>query len=899
MKTLFTAFCLFCFSTLSWAQTQISGSVKEPGGEVIAGASVTATEVGGDAIIGYGLTNAKGQYTLNFTSEKQKIDIKVKAYNHKTHTQTIDNKPQTLNFSLAEEATEIQEVKLKTKIITKKGDTITYDLKSFENRNDRVLADVLKKMPGVEVNKDGSILYQGQPLVKFYVNGKDLMEGGYGVVNNSLPKDAVQKVEILENHQPVKILQDKMPSDQAAINIKLKNKVTVTGRGDVAVGFADPALWNVKLTPMFFGQKNQWVANYKTNNAGEQVEQEGMMMAFGNRWEGRRSNAAQNLFTGVESAATPSLPEKRYLMNNVHYLSANILSNPFKNKEWELKASGSYTNNAVKRSAYEETYQKIGNFRYSSSIENRFYTNKAKGDVVFSKNAKEGFFKNSTTFTQFWNADRADVHRATSLASATPTLRAAAQALDAPTTSFQNSLSTIIPAKGKLVNVSSYISYQQDRQDMEVTPGSYVLFSAGNTSQGSIFNNLSRLRQDARHEEWVLNHSATVGFTYKGFTITPEVGYDFQHAKLDTDLSGVGSGPQADLGKDFNNALSYTSSKPYAGLGINYRSDAWLVSLQTPVGFSHIAATDALRSVDKTMERVVFEPNGFLQYSFASFWKAHVGGGIDYSFADIGSLYAGLLMRNPTSFSIYDAAIPLQQNKMTRGMGRVEYRNPLNNLFFNVSYLYTRQYTNLLPATVDTGGFFRTSYLEVPNHATRQSVGGEIGKYFPKLKSNISINFRSSASRSLVNSQNTQFENKNQSQTFGGKFNNSYFSWLIVDFNFNQRWNQNHSRISETKMGSYTHNLMVSLYPVKNHSISVTWDELNYHNASTRYHNSFFDLAYQYAWDKKKIDFELKWLNIANRKVYETIDDMATYTSLTRIDIRPSQVMLAVKFNFK
>ena len=91
---------------------------------------------------------------------------------------------------------------------------------------------------GIDVNKDGTILYQGEPLNKFYVNGKDLMEGGYGTINNSLPIDAIGKVEIMENHQPVKILQDKVPSDRAAINIKLKKSVTMTGRGEVGLGFS-------------------------------------------------------------------------------------------------------------------------------------------------------------------------------------------------------------------------------------------------------------------------------------------------------------------------------------------------------------------------------------------------------------------------------------------------------------------------------------------------------------------------------------------------------------------------------------------------------------------------------------------------------------------------------------
>jgi hypothetical protein len=64
------------------------------------------------------------------------------------------------------------------------------------------------------------------------------MEGGYGTVNNSLPKDAVSKVEVLENHQPVSILRDKVPSEQAALNIKLKKSVTMTGRGEIGAGFS-------------------------------------------------------------------------------------------------------------------------------------------------------------------------------------------------------------------------------------------------------------------------------------------------------------------------------------------------------------------------------------------------------------------------------------------------------------------------------------------------------------------------------------------------------------------------------------------------------------------------------------------------------------------------------------
>ena len=387
----FSALILTCFFVIiSHAQTVVTGKITDADGQGIPSASVTIEEQGKDAIMAFSISNSKGEYKVTFTSPDSNVDLKIKAFNQKPLFKSIKNQTQNLNFTMESDATEIKEVKLKTKMITKKGDTISYDLKAFESKADRTLADVLKKIPGIDVNADGSVLYQGEPINKFYVNGKDLMEGGYGTINNSLPKDAVQKVEVMENHQPVKILQDKVPSENAAINVKLKNTVTMTGRGEVGTGFGEPWLWNVKLTPMFFGQKNQWVINYKTNNNGETVEKEGNILSFGNRFEGRRGNVSQNTWLNVEEATTPNLPEKRYLMNSVHYFSANLLTNPFKSKEWELKANASYTNNAVSRESYSETTSFLNNgAQYLTNIFNNFYTDKAKGEVIFTKNAKK------------------------------------------------------------------------------------------------------------------------------------------------------------------------------------------------------------------------------------------------------------------------------------------------------------------------------------------------------------------------------------------------------------------------------------------------------------------------------------------------------------------------------
>ncbi|MDR6548733.1 hypothetical protein J2810_004823 [Chryseobacterium rhizosphaerae] len=903
MKKNISLFLMIFISVFTFAQKTVSGKITDDDGVAIPSASVTVEEPGKDAILAYGITNSKGEYKVTFTSPEANVDLKVKAFNQKPVTKQISNADQNLNFKMQSEATEIKEVQLKTKMITARGDTISYDLKAFNSKNDRTLADVMKKIPGIEVNKDGTILYQGNAINKFYVNGKDLMEGGYGTINNSLPKDAVQKVEVLENHQPVKILQDKVPSDQAAINIKLKNSVTMTGRGEVGTGFGDPWLWNVKLTPMFFGQKSQWVVNYKTNNMGEQVENEGNILAFGSGWEGRRINAAQNNWLNVENASTPDLPVKRYLMNNVHYLSANYLTNIDKKKEWELKASANYTNNVVERESYRQTdyfaTPTQGASTVIQNVLNNFYTDKAKGELIFTKNAKKGFFKNTTSFSQFWNADRAIADRTST--SLNTTNRHGEQALESPTSSFQNSLSTIIPWKEKMVNVKSFLNYQSDRQTLDVSPSSYLEVPGFKPE-----NNAETVRQNFRLKTFEANHSANIGFSKSGWTFTPEVGFNFKRTSLSSNLGNLQYGTDLLEGEIFNNDLTYTTATPYGSLGVNFKSESWMLFANLPVNSNNIKADDPLRNVSKSTNKVTFEPNIFVQYSFASFWKASLNGNINNNFGEVNSAYAGFLMLSPSSINAMDPNNPIPQNNTKSTGTRIEYRNPLNNLFFNVNYRYSDSKRNLIAdPDRNTAGGIISRFIEQDNHAISNVYSAEVGKYFPKFKTNASVGYNNSTSRSDAYLNRGAYTNKNIVQSYSFKLNNTYFSWMSVDYNASISLTKQVSTSllpeynNETSRNGFTHNLAVYFYPIENHTIGFNWDQVNSSNGNQKYNNAFYDISYQFSWAKKKIDFELKWMNIANRKTFETYDVNATYNSYTRIQLRPSQVMFTVKFNFK
>ena len=902
MKKIASLAFLLIFTTLIFAQKTISGKVYGEDKKPLPSASVTIEEIGKNAILSYAITDSKGNYSVTFTSKDAKVNVKVKAFNYKTTINQYDNATQTLNFTLEEQATEIKEVKLKTKLVTKRGDTISYDLKSFESKADRTLADVLKKMPGVEVNKDGSILYQGEPINKFYVNGKDLMEGGYGTINNSLPKDAVQKVEIMENHQPVKILQDKVASENAAINVKLKNSVTMTGRGEASLGVA-PSLWNLKLSPMLFTPKVQWVLNYKTNNIGDQVERENQIMAFGNRFEGVRRNFSENSWLNVENAATPTnIPVNRYLFNNVHYLSANLLTSL--SKDWEFKANTSYTNNAIDRESVVNTYNANGNLTNTTSIANNFYTNQAKGEIIFSKNANKSFFKNTTTYNGLWNTDVAK----------TVNVINSDQRNKTPSNNFQNSLSAIIPWKEKLVNVMSFISYRDDKQDLFINPAKYVpslQTEAQNSDMIHQFLNLKTLETI---------HSASVGFSKNSWTFTPEVGVNYTTNKLITDLNGETSGGVQNFGINYENNLKFKSLKPYAQMMANFKKGGFEANLTFPVNFNNITATDS-QSLDKSLNKVTYEPRLFARYDLTSFWKISAFSGISNSFGTINDIYSGKILLSTNNLSTKDTDIQQSTSKFVGSA--LEYRNPLNNIFFNVRYNFNdrsnnisyRNFLNISTQQLTVKGY------NLENVGNSNSIRTELGKYFPKFKTNASVGYSYSLGKSqqlqaiLITTSDdisnfpppteADFQNvksNNQGVTF--KFNNNYFSWLSVDYNASLSFVKSEifgTKYTKNTSKNFNHTLSTYLYPIKDHTIGFTWDELQFQNAGETKKNSFYDISYQYSLVQEKMDIELKVVNIANTNVFEDIrfDSQLNQVRQTSVNIRPRQVLLTVKFNFK
>ncbi len=226
MKNLFILFILF--GTMASAQSvKISGTVTDSIGAPLELANIIATLKSTGAMESYAITNPQGKYQFNLPAgENYTLAASFLGFkpNLKELNLSGDAKDVTLDFTLMPAADQLSDVQITYEMpVVVRGDTIAYNTDSFTNGTEQKLGDVLKKLPGIEVDDNGEIQVEGKKVSKIMVEGKDFFDGDSKLATKNIPADALQKVEVLKNFNEV----DQMrglgnDQDNVAINIKLK-----------------------------------------------------------------------------------------------------------------------------------------------------------------------------------------------------------------------------------------------------------------------------------------------------------------------------------------------------------------------------------------------------------------------------------------------------------------------------------------------------------------------------------------------------------------------------------------------------------------------------------------------------------------------------------------------------
>ena len=144
--------------------------------EAVIGAKCKAVNAQGK-ILTYATTDGTGNYKLRITDGALRMIVSAMGYTEQSFEASAIKEYK--NISLRPETYSLKEVPVTVNPIEINKDTIKYNVSSFKTRNDKYIEDVLRKMPGIEVNSSGQILYKGESINQFNIEGQNLLGNRY------------------------------------------------------------------------------------------------------------------------------------------------------------------------------------------------------------------------------------------------------------------------------------------------------------------------------------------------------------------------------------------------------------------------------------------------------------------------------------------------------------------------------------------------------------------------------------------------------------------------------------------------------------------------------------------------------------------------------------------------
>ncbi|MFT5103960.1 MAG: hypothetical protein ACI86C_001621 [Candidatus Latescibacterota bacterium] len=266
---------LLSVGSIAYSQVKFQGVVRDSiASNPLDLANVIAINQETRALESYAITDENGKFSIslgkNGTYKIQVSYIGMKAFETILTTTEEDF---SMDFLMVID-NELDAVELTYEMpVQVQGDTLIYNADSFKNGSERKLEDVLKKLPGVEINDQGQIEVEGKVVSKLMVNGKDFFDGDTKLATKNIPSNAVDKIQVLRNYSEVGQMGGVGNNqDNIAINIKLKEGKERFWFGNItAGGGASPKGELYLLQPKLFYYSAKFSLNFigDLNNTGE------------------------------------------------------------------------------------------------------------------------------------------------------------------------------------------------------------------------------------------------------------------------------------------------------------------------------------------------------------------------------------------------------------------------------------------------------------------------------------------------------------------------------------------------------------------------------------------------------------------------------------------------------
>lgn len=872
-------YLLLLFPFFVFSQKNITGTVKNKKGEALL-VNVLASTKGSVTILGFSTTNKNGEYSLNYKQAADSITVTVAGIGIGKHQKTVSVNQKVVNFFIEEKGIELKEVSVFSSKIEREGDTLNYHVNSYIDQNDRVIGDVLKKLPGINVSSSGSISYRGKAINKFYIEDMDLLQGRYGLATNNIPAKDVSTVQVLENHQPIKVLQKTTYSDDAAINIKLKDsaKGTLALTSLLGVGYK-PWGWDTELVAMYFKRKMQDLSTYKSNNVGEDLKNE-----LRSHYDGERLMLSPASMLSVQEPNTPPIPLERYYDNNSHAVTVNHLS---KIKDsLELVTNIAYLYDYEKKQGYSLSQQYLPGNNPLLIKENMISKKKSHNMQVSLKlNSNRSNYYINNYLTLSGNFEDLKGYTNSKSSGLNEFIN---QKLNSPSLGIDNAFNLIKNIGTKTYSIYWSTAYMHKDHDLTIDPAYY--FNS---------DSLYELRQEYLSNRFSTNlrTSYIIRHGYFKFDYTLWMRIDMQ--KLKTDLQGKDNMKNVMFAADsLNNNLTYNNYTTGLSQSYSYDGAKLKATIGIPAYYYILSTNEFFFNRKKRYNKIIVNPSFSLNYLISHELQMRIVGSYNKSFGDINSSYPGYIMHNYRNF-LRNTNDDLLKTQYWRAGFSLSYANAFEAFFINLEGNYTNSKNNMLYGYDYHGIMSVRTTIDKPTSTEGYTAKISISKGFYLWSTTLRLNCNYNNSNSDILVQKEIFNSNYEGYGAGVSVNALPVS--LVGLQYSLSWNQGQNYVIGNssyfpKIQTTTQVGQLNIYPTKQLTVSTNIEH-QYNNTASDKNTTFADIEIKYRY--KSIDYELGFNNIFNAKQYISTSYNSINTYSYSYNLRPASVLLKLRLKLK
>lgn len=744
----------------------------------------------------------------------------------------------------------LKEVVVQAKKIKQEGDTISYSAATYISKNDKSLEDLLKKMPGIEIKGDGQIVYNGKWINEFYIEGLNMLGGNYTVATKNINAQDIGTVQVLENHQDVKMLRGIERGNSPAINIKLKQRRLGIWSSTIyaAAGIQPEFTWDGSATLMNFSKNRQTIGVYKANNAGIDLRKEiNAPKTFNNSFG-----------TGIVAPTVPSLSDRYAYRNNSQSVSLNQL---FKLSDDEtLTFNVNYLYDKEKRESGDKTTylsDSVSNYVFDESNVANFRQHFVGANSVYNNNGSKVYLKNTFSAKASFPDGKGIINKDI------------LQDFSGHSLTFNDVLNfNYRKGKGGISNATFRVGYD-DRKGNLWIPG-------------------SEMSQMVRQQNFTAKGSGSLvalSVPYVMFNLNAGFNAGWQRAHTDFERF---ANPNIYGDQQIWQLGAYLSPRLFV-----HKGQKWQWSLQVPVGFLYYNSDDNGWDYHKTM--LSLTPYTYLSYKMSDKWTYELIVQCQESLPSALSLMADKrLMNYRTTMSNRDH-VEARYNRTLKANLNAGYKSVFDMVFANLTLTYALiRNTGSSNYEINDG---MVDYYRLPFSTDTRlwQFDQTFSKGFFKWNSKVSESLSMGISDGDYYVKEQPHTGKNLFLRAELSYNASFTRWLSFQTKNELGVNRTYTdgRAQDNTKVTFTDATSLSVWPFKD--INVTPAVIFHHNNYTSSYRSnvFLDCSIEYT--LKSVILSLQGINLLDNRVFRRYSDNGIITHSSEFRLRGRTLLLGIR----